>query len=196
MMNYVFGGMVILSIIFAFFSGNLGSVTNSVLEEGVNAIELVIYLMGGMCVWGGVMRIAEKAGITEVLAKLFTPLSKFLFNGIDAGGKAFKAMTMNITANLLGLGNAATPFGITAMQELEKEEKTDDVAGDNMIIFTVLNTASITLIPTTIASLRLKHGAENPMDILPVILFNSLVVLVLVLTFTKVMNYIFAKDRR
>ncbi len=174
-MKYIFIFMVIASVIYGIFSGNTVDVSNAILEEGVNAVELSFYMMGGMCVWGGVMRVAEKSGITDFICRIFSPLAKIIFRGINPNGKAFKAMCMNITANLLGLGNAATPFGIEAMKELEKEEKTSDTASANMILFTVLNTASITLIPSTVASLRLRHGSQTPFDILPAVLINSVI---------------------
>ena len=119
------------------------------------------------------MRVAEKSGVTDVLARLFRPLLKHIFKGLDTSGKAFHAICMNITANLLGLGNAATPLGLEAMKRLEEEEGENEITSRNMVLFVVLNTASITLIPTTAASLRLKHGSEAPMEILPCVLITS-----------------------
>lgn len=196
MMKWIFGVMIIVSVAVSLFNGNVEEVSNSALEEGVNAIELSIYMIGGMCVWGGIMRIADKAGASSALAKLFNPLAKFLFKGINLNGKAFKAMTMNITANLLGLGNAATPFGIQAMRELEIEEKTGSVASNNMILFTVLNTASITLVPTTVATLRLKHGSDNPLDVLPAILLNSLISVTVACLLTLMLNKLPVKSKK
>lgn len=174
-MKNIFVIMIVSSIIYGIASGNANNISNAILEEGVNAVDLSIYMLGGMCVWGGIMRIAEKSGITDAICRIFALPAKYLFKGINPDGKAFKAICMNVTANLLGLGNAATPFGIEAMREIEKEEKTSDTASPNMIIFTVLNTASITLIPSTVASLRLRHGAETPFDILPAVLLNSVI---------------------
>ena len=114
----------------------------------------------------------------------------FRSKGLDLNGKAFKAICMNITANLLGLGNAATPLGMEAMKRLEEEEKTSDKASNNMIVFTVINTASITLIPTTIASLRLKHGAANPLDIIWGVIVTSFISITVALTLTLILNKI------
>ncbi len=189
-MKYIFIFMVIASVVYGIASGNTANVSNAILEEGVNAVELSFYMMGGMCVWGGVMSVAEKSGITDFICKIFSPLAKIIFKGINPNGKAFKAMCMNITANLLGLGNAATPFGIEAMKELEKEEKTSDTASANMILFTVLNTASITLIPSTVASLRLRHGSQSPFDILPAVLINSVISVTFSLISATVLNSI------
>jgi spore maturation protein A len=196
MLKYIFGGMLIIGIIVGGINGNIEEVSNSIVSEGVNAVELAIYMLGGMCVWGGIMRIADKSGITEKLCGIFKPMGKLLFKGISTKGKAFKAMTMNVTANLLGLGNAATPFGIEAMRELEKEEKTTDTASDNMILFTVLNTASITLIPTTAILLRLKHGSENPFQIIPAVLICSAIILTVTVSVTVLVNKIRKKKTK
>ena len=187
MMKWVFGLIIIFSVFCSIFTGNTQNVTNALLEEGVNAIELCIYLTGGMCVWGGLMKVAEKSGITSSFSKLFTPIGKRLFHNIDTDSKAFSAITMNIAANLFGLGNAATPLGLEAMRELEKNDGESEYASDNMIIFTVLNTASITLIPTTVASLRLKYGAQNAMDILPAVLISSAIALIFSLSLAKLL---------
>ena len=173
MMKWIFAAMLIISAIFGALEGKMPEVGEAALNSCVEAVELFMYLLGGMCMWGGLMRIAEKAGITEMLAKLFRPLLKPLFKGLDMNGAAFSAICMNITANLLGLGNAATPLGLEAMKRLELEEKTGDTTSRNMVIFIVLNTASITLIPTTAASLRMKHGSAAPMEILPCVLITS-----------------------
>lgn len=190
MMKWVFAILIIISVISAFFTGSTDAVSNSILNEGANAIQLLLFMLGGMCVWGGLMRIAEKAGITEKLSILFKPLARIIFKGLDLNGKAFKAICMNITANLLGLGNAATPLGMEAMKRLEEEEKTSDKASNNMIVFTVINTASITLIPTTIASLRLKHGAANPLDIIGGVIITSFISITVALTLTLILNKI------
>lgn len=173
MMKYLFALMIIISAAAAFLTGKTSELTEAVLNEPVNAVELTIYLCGGMCFWGGIMRVADAAGITTSMAQLFKPILSKLFRGIDLNGKAFRAICMNIAANMLGLGNAATPLGIEAITQLKKEENCTDTASRNMIIFTVMNTASITLIPSTAASLRLKYGSEMPLDILPAVWLTS-----------------------
>lgn len=189
MLNYIFAILIISAFISGIISGNIGAVSEAVLTESVSAVDLGIYMLGAMCVWGGVMRVAEKSGITDILSKFFSPFLKLVFKGIDTKGKAFSAICMNITANLLGLGNAATPFGIEAMKELEKEDNCKETASINMIIFAVINTASFTIIPTTVAALRLKNGSENPLEILPAVIITSAITLIVSITFARILDF-------
>ncbi len=195
MLKWIFSALIILSFIFGIFSGNSKNVSDAVLSESVNAVNLGIYLLGAMCVWGGIMRVAEKSGITDALCRMFSPLAKFLFKGISPKGKAFSAICLNITANLLGLGNAATPFGIEAMKALEKEDNCKDTASGNMIVFAVLNTASITIVPTTVAALRMKNGSENPLEILPAVILTSAATLFVSLSAALILNRIRRKKK-
>lgn len=173
MMNKIFAAMIILSVICSIFTGRASEVSDAAINSCVEAVELFIYLIGGMCMWGGLMKIAEKSRLTDKIALAFRPFARLIFKDIDLNGKAFYAICLNVTANMLGLGNAATPLGIEAMKALEKEDNACGTASRNMVVFTVLNTASITLIPTTAASLRSKHGSASPMDILPCVLITS-----------------------
>lgn len=174
MMKWVFAGLIFLSVAFGVLTGHIEQVSNAAISEGSKAVNLVISLLGAICLWDGLMAVAEKSGLTRIIAKILSPITKILFKGLDKNSKALKVISMNITANLLGLGNAATPLGIQAMQELEKENKVKGSASNHMITLVVLNTASIQLIPTTIAMLRYNTGAKNPMDVLPAILLTSL----------------------
>lgn len=189
LLNYIFAILIISAFISGIINGNIGDVSEAVLTESVNAIDLGIYMLGAMCVWGGVMRVAEKSGITDILSKFFSPFLKVVFKGIDTKGKAFSAICMNITANLLGLGNAAIPFGIEAMKELEKEDDCKETASINMIIFAVINTASFTIIPTTVAALRLKNGSENPLEILPAVIITSAITLIVSVTVARILDF-------
>lgn len=173
MMKWVFTGVLFLSLIFGAGTGRMREVTGAALDGGTNAIQTFLYLLGGMCLWGGLMRVAEKAGLTQKLCRLFQPVAKRIFVGLNLKGKAFQCICLNVAANLLGLGNAATPLGMEAMRQLEREEGASATASRNMILFVVLNTASITLIPSTTATLRMKYGAAQPLDILPAVLITS-----------------------
>lgn len=187
-----------LSFIYGFFKGTLGDVTSAILSEPVNAINLVIYLAGGMAFWSGLMGVAEKAGICGFISRILKLPLKIIFKDVNPAGKAFKLMSMNISANMLGLGNAATPIGIEAMKALEEETcKTEDnEISDSMVLFAVTNTASLTIIPTTMASFRLKYGSENPFDIMPAVIFSSIFTLTIALLVSYFGNIIHGMRRK
>lgn len=177
MMNIIFAAMIIFSVVCGIFNGKSAEVSNAAINSCVEAVELFLYLIGGMCMWGGLMKVAEKSHLTDKLAAAFRPFARLIFKNLDLNGKAFHAICLNVTANILGLGNAATPLGIEAMKALESEEKANGTATRNMIVFSVLNTASITLLPTTAASLRSKHGSAAPMEIFPCVVITSVAAL-------------------
>lgn len=192
MMNKIFSIIIIVSIGYGIFSGNYSHLSNSLLNDPSSAVELVIFLTGNMCLWGGLMRIAEKAGITRYTAMLFRPAAKLLFKGLDINSKAFRLICMNVTANILGLGNAATPLGIEAMKELEKAHISEGgdplCASDNMVTFTVLNTASLTVIPSTCAAVRAKYGSASPMEIFPAVIITALSALTAALLASQILK--------
>lgn len=169
MMKWVMTIMIVLAVVFAAATGRITQVSNAFLSESTAAVELVLSLCGVICLWSGVMRVAQKSGATDLLAKILSPVLSLLFKGLKKGGKAMQLISLNITANILGLGNASTPFGLGAMREIEAEENSPapEKASHNMIVFTVLNTASLQLIPTTTLALRLKAGSADPMAVLP-----------------------------
>lgn len=175
MMNALFCFMVLASIIFGALCGRMSQVSQALLEESKRAIELSFSLMGSFCLWGGMMSIAQQSGLTKYISKGISPVTTKIFKGLDKGGEAIEAIALNLTANLLGLGNAATPLGITAMKEMEKEEGASGIATNNMALFVVMNTASLQLIPTTTALLRATAGSKAPLDILPAVWLASAV---------------------
>ena len=173
MMSWLFTGMLVLSLLFGILNGRMEQVSISAVNECSNAVTLAIQLAGVMCLWSGLMRIAEVSDLTGKLSRLFRPVMKLLFWHLPADSKAAKASIMNLTANLLGLGNAATPLGIAAMKELEKISPRKGIASNEMALLVVLNTASLQLIPTTTAALRLAAGSAAPMEILPAVWLAS-----------------------
>lgn len=182
---------ILISLVFSVLSGHISELSSDVLTASEGAVKLTMTLLGSMAFWGGVMRIAERSGLTKKLARLFTPVLRRVFCGLDINGKAFNAIVMNITANIIGMGNAATPLGIQAVKELAKEECVTDCATRNMIAFVVINTASIQLIPTTVATLRAAHGSSVPMEILPAVIVTSCVALFVGLSLVFILNGIF-----
>lgn len=197
MMKWVLTILVALSVIFGIMNGQMGDVSNHAISECANAVELMITLAGSMCLWSGLMRVAQKSGLTKVVAKLLSPLTNLVFKGLDKSSYALELICMNITANMLGLGNAATPLGIAAITELNKDipEEKKGIASNNMVMLVVLNTASIQLIPTTVATLRLKYGSANPLDILPAVWLTSILALCVGLTMAKLCNKLFPVNR-
>lgn len=166
MMNYVWAGTVLLSIICAFINGKTAELTSAIINAGNQAVSVFITLYGIMVLWGGLMKIAEKSGVTAFIGKMMYPVLHLLFPKLKKGGQELNAISMNITANLFGMGNAATPLGINAMHKLQLINENKSVASNEMIIFVVMNSACMRLIPTTAAMLRANHGSINPMEIL------------------------------
>lgn len=160
------------AIICGIFTGRLPDVSAAVLDKAGEAVTLAITLCGIMCLWSGLMKVAEEAGAVKGLSSLLSPAVSLLFRGLEKGGRAMQLISMNLSANILGLGNATTPLGIRAMEAIQEEEagprgEPSGTASDNMIMLTVLNTASLQVIPATAAALRAAHGAARPMEILP-----------------------------
>ncbi|MBQ6152994.1 MAG: spore maturation protein A [Ruminococcus sp.] len=187
MLSYIFAGMILISLIFAAVTGNMAELSSSALDSASEAITLILKMCGGLCMWSGVMAIAKDAGLTEKMSKIFAPLLRKLFPDIDEGSDAFSYISMNISANLLGLGNAATPLGLSAMKELRKNS-IDDRATDSMVTFVVMNTASIQMIPTTVAVLRRSYGSSSPFDVIFCVWISSALALMVGLCVVKVGN--------
>ncbi|CAB1244264.1 Spore maturation protein A [Ruminococcaceae bacterium BL-6] len=173
MMNYIWAGMILFSFVCALLTGRMGELSDAVLSGAASAVQLTIALLGMMCVWTGLMKVADAGGLTALLSRLFHPLMRRLFPRYDKDSPASRAICMNVTANLLGLGNAATPFGIAAMKEMSRENGGLKSADNSMVMFVVLNTASIQLIPTFMGTLRAQYGSPAPFDIVPAVWLAS-----------------------
>lgn len=185
MMNYLWAGMILLSLLAGVFLGNPEGFSSSVMDGATEATELLISVVGIICFWSGMMEIAKRSGITDYLAKLFSPVMRLLFPAVKRDSEAMRYMTLNISANLLGLGNAATPLGIEAMKALRKESPLEDTASDEMVLFVVLNTASLQLLPTTLGAYRANYGSKSPFDIMPAVWVSSIAALVAGVTVAK-----------
>lgn len=172
MMNFVFAGMMLLGVVSALVCGRMEEVSTALLGGCGQAVELLLGLTGSMCLWCGLMQVADRAGLTQKLSRLLAPLMGLLFPGLEPTGPAARAITLNLSANLLGLGNAATPLGLRAMGELARLSP-GPVASNHMAMFVVLNTAALDLLPTTTALLRMQAGSAAPFDILPAVWLAS-----------------------
>ena len=166
MLNKIWPAFLIVSFIYAIFSGRLVDVNNSIFTSTSNAIELCLTLIGTMCLWCGIIKIAMETKLVDKLIKILKPILKKLFPEISEEDDVHKEISMNIIANLLGLGNAATPLGLKAMKSLQKTNNNKEELSNSMAILIVLNTASIQLIPTTVIAIRTTLGAENPTEML------------------------------
>ena len=170
-MAWVWTGMVTLSLLFGIATGNLDAVANGALEGARSAIELGLSMAGILCLWTGVMEVMNACGISAGLAQLFRPVLRRLLPDACRDEETLAAVSANVSANLLGLGNAATPLGIRAARRMARG--CGGVASNELCLLVVLNTASIQLLPTTIASVRAAAGCAAPFDTLPAVWFAS-----------------------
>lgn len=162
MLNIIWPIFLIISFIYAIFSGRVAEVNNSIFESTKQAVDLCISLLGTICLWNGIMQIASKTSIVKHLTKILNPIMKRLFPDIRKDDKVHEEISMNMIANIMGLGNAATPLGLKAMKSMQKQNKDKSRLSNSMAMFIVLNTASIQIIPTTVIAIRSSLGSNNP----------------------------------
>ena len=170
-MSWIWGGMVILSLLFGAATGRIDAVSEAALSGAQNAVELSLSMAGVLCLWSGIMEIMRVCGLTDGLARAFRPLMRRLLPEASRDSETLAAVSANVSANLLGLGNAATPLGIQAARRMARG--CGGVASDELCRLVVLNTASIQLLPTTIASVRAAAGCKTPFDILLAVWLSS-----------------------
>ncbi len=192
MLNYIWLALLLSGIVVAALNGNIEVVTQTALQSANDAVAICINLIGVMCLWLGIMRIGEKAGLIEALSRLVRPVMVRLFPSVPSDHPALGAIIMNLSANILGLGSAATPFGLKAMQELQKLNGGRKEASEAMCTFLALNTSCITLIPATIIAVRVNFNSANPTEIVGTTIFAtscSMIMAVLV-------DYVFRRANR
>lgn len=166
MLNYLWGIMIIIGIAVGVLTGNISAVSNASIDSAKEAITLCITMLGVMSLWTGLMEVAKKAGIIEGLTKGMMPLLHWLFPGVPKGHPANTYIASNMIANILGLGWAATPMGLKAMEELKKLNHDSDTASVDMCTFLIINISSLQLIPVNIIAYRSQYGSVNPTEIL------------------------------
>lgn len=171
-MAFIWTGMVLLSVIFGVARGTIGDVGNAAMEGAAAAVELCLSMAGVMCLWSGVMSLMKACGLTELLNRLFRPILSRLLPRACRDEDTLAALAGNVSCNLLGLGNAATPLGVQAAQRMARG--CDGIASDELCILVVLNTASLQLLPTTVAGVRAALGSASPFDILPAVWVSSI----------------------
>lgn len=170
-MSVIWTAMVVFSVVCAFLTGNQAQLTTAALEGAQSAVSLCLSIAGTMCLWSGLMEVMHRSGIAAGLSTLLKPILGRVFPAFRNDRAVMGAISANVSANLLGLGNAATPFGIEAVQRMKK--KNQNTASDSLCTLVVCNTASIQLIPTTVAAVRLGAGCQTPFDILPAVWLSS-----------------------
>lgn len=195
MLNVIFAVICLISFIFALFLGRLDMLAAAVVGGAAKAVTLTISLVGLTGLWCGVMNVFSKCGLCQAVAKLISPFLKIVFPESFKKKIGINEIAANISANLLGLGNAATPFGIKAMQALSAQS--DGItATDDMVTFAVLNTSSVSLMPTTLIALRSSCGSSAPFEIITAVWICSFICMCVSVIITKLLGFIYRTGRR
>jgi len=188
MLNKLWGGMILLAIVIAIVTGNVAALTNAVIESAREAVTLLITMLGIMSMWAGLMKIAENAGLVGALARRARPLLRYLFPDLGRNHPAHEPIATNFIANILGLGWAATPSGLKAMQEMQKENPSKDTATRSMRMFMVINMSSLQLVTISVVAYRAQFGSVNPSEIIGPGLIVTMATTVVAVVFCKMLE--------
>lgn len=187
MLNIIWPLFIIISFIYGICTGRVNEINTSIFDSTESAVNLSITFLGTICLWNGVMEIASKTSLIEKLTRILRVPMKFLFPDISEKESVHKEISMNMIANILGLGNAATPLGLKAMNSLQEKNTKKDTLSNSMIMFIVINTASLQLIPTTVIALRTSLNSKEPSEVIIPIWITSIVALITVISITKIL---------
>ena len=187
MLNILWPIFIILSFIYALISGKVNEVNNGIFTSLSDAVELTITFLGTICLWNGIMEIAKKTSLINKMTNMLKPFINFLFPDLKENKTAKQEISMNMIANILGLGNAATPLGIKAMKTMQKENKKKDTLTNSMMMFIVINTASLQLIPTNVIAIRTSLNSENPTSIILPVWIATIIAAIVGIAFTKLL---------
>lgn len=185
-MNYIFYFLIVISIIAGAINGRLSDVVNAILSGAELSVKIAFSLIGIMAFWLGMMKIAEECGLIALIAKLIKPITKRLFKELPEDSEAIGDIAMSVTANAFGLTNAATPIGIKAMEEMQKENLDKTTATNPMCMFLAMNTAGFQLIPTTVIAVLISIGYKNPTEIIAPTLLVTLIAFVSAIILAKI----------
>lgn len=178
-MNIIWSYMIVIAFIFCIINGDVEQIIEVLFSSTENTVSLFLRLLGMICMWSGFIKIAEKSGLIEKLSKFINPLIRILFPELKNDNEVSGHIAMNMTANMIGLGNVATPIGLKAMEKMQEKNKEKHKLSKSMLTFVVLNTASIQLIPTSVIVIRAAAGSQHPTDIvLPTIISSVVSVIV------------------
>ncbi len=188
MLNYLWGFMIICGVLVSFITNNMEIMTYEIIESSKKAISLCITLLGVMSMWSGILNLADKSGLIEVLSKKLEPILVFLFPKIPRKSEAFKQISTNFIANVFGISYAATPAGLKAMEELQKYNKDKSTASDEICMFMIVNMSSLQLVTINIVAYRSEFGSANPAEIIGAGIFATIVSTVVGVVFAKFMG--------
>jgi spore maturation protein A len=196
MLNYVWLGLIVIAILMGATTGNIEGVTKQAFDSAESAVKIALGLISIMTLWLGLMKVAEAAGLVNLLSRAMAPIMRRLFPEVPHDHPAMGSVLLNIAANWLGLSNAATPFGLKAMEELQQLNPQKDTATNAMVMFLGMNTSCITLIPATIIGLRVSLGSSNPFEIIGTTIIASSVATTVAIVMAKLLGKmaIFRKD--
>ena len=192
MINYIWGVFIILGITYSIINKD-PNLTNNLLTSGKASIDMILTILPLMCLWLGITKIAEASSLLTLVSKKLSKVVRIIFPEIPKDHPAIGYISSNIVMNMLGLGNAATPFGIKAMEKLKELNKNKDVASRSMITFLVINTSSVTIIPTTVISLRLLHGSMDASEIIPVTILTTFISTFIALILDRIFYLVWRK---
>lgn len=192
MINYLWAIFLIVGFIYSIISGN-SNITDTLFNSGSKAIDLILNLIPLLCLWLGTMKIAEVSGLLDIVSKKLSKFIKIIFPEIPEGDPAVGYISSNILMNMLGLGNAATPFGLKAMGELKRLNNNSDIASRSMITFLVINTSSVTIIPTTVISLRIMYNSIDASEILGATLITTFLSTIFALIIDRLFYFLWRK---
>lgn len=186
MLNFIWCFFIIISIIFSIVTGTFKDVNNSIFDSMQSSVNLIISLIGSMCFWNGIMNIVRNTNLINRINYVIKPIIKGLFKNIDEDSECYKNIVMNFTSNLLGLGNSSTPCGLKAIEEMQKQNINKNRLTNEQILFILMNTASIQLVPTTIISIRASLSSKNPSIIIFSVWFASFITFLSMIIITKI----------
>ncbi|WP_019122914.1 nucleoside recognition domain-containing protein [Brevibacillus massiliensis] len=196
MLNLIWLGLILISVVVAAFNGRIEVISQASFEGAKTGVTVCFGLLSILVFWMGMMKIAEKSGLLHLLSKLLSPVVGRLFPDVPKGHPALGYIMSNMSANILGLGNAATPMGLKAMEELQKLNPDKNTASASMCTLLAINTASITLIPTTIIAIRMQYGSSQPVEIVGTTLIASFIATVFALLLDRWYRHRYRKRQR
>lgn len=192
MINYIFGIFIIIGIVYSFLTGNVDVLNNSLISSGEDAISMIFKMIPLLCLWLGAMKIAEASNLIDKISGFLSKVINPLFPELKKNTPSISYIATNIAMNMLGLGSGATPFGLKAMESMQQENDKKDTASRSMITFLVINTASVTIIPTTVISMRILAGSTTPTIIVPASIITTILSCFLALIFDRIFYHIWS----